>query len=233
MSALAAKHLRQRGVGAVRILNRSPERARALAERTGAKHGHLDALPAALAGADLVVSATGAAGVLLTEQTVRAAVRDREPERPLFLLDLAVPRDVEPSVAEIPGITLVDIDGLRAILAERGAGTVEDVERAHEIVSEEVRRFALRRRADRLAPLIRTLRERGEAVQAAELARFRSRLADLTPDEFEAVESLARGIVSKLLHDPIVRLKELSAPGAGDTHAKMLSELFGIDPPSA
>ncbi|MGQ0669679.1 MAG: glutamyl-tRNA reductase [Actinomycetota bacterium] len=233
MSALATKHLRRRGVGAVRILNRSPERARALAERTGAKHGHLDTLPDALAGADLVVSATGAAGVLLSEQTVRNAVRDREPGRPLFLLDLAVPRDVEPSVADIPGITLVDIEGLRAALAEREAGAAEDIERAHEIVTEEVRRFAVRRRSDRLAPLIRTLRERGEAVKAAELARFRSRLADLTPDELEAVESLARGIVSKLLHDPIVRLKELSAPGTGDAHAKMLAELFGIDPPSA
>ena len=226
MSALAVKHLRSREVGSVRVLNRSPERARALAERTEAEHGDLSGLAEALARTDLVISATGAWGVVVHETTVRNAMRGRD--RPLFILDLAVPRDVEPSVGSIGGVRLVDIEGLRDVLT-RAEETSEEVARARRIVNEEVRRFAIRRRSEHLAPLIRALRERGDAVLAAELSRFRSELGALTPDEREAVEALARGIVSKLLHDPIVRLKERAGPGAGDAYANALADLFGIE----
>ncbi len=229
MSALAAKHLRSREVGPVRVLNRSSERARALAERTESEHGDLTGLAEALARADLVISATGASGLIVHEATVRDAMRGRN--RPLFVLDLAVPRDVEPSVGSIEGVRLIDIQGLRDVLAA-AAETSEDIAKANRIVDEEVRRFSVRRRSEHLAPLIRALRERGDAVLAAELSRFGSELAALTPDEREAVQALARGIVSKLLHDPIVRLKELSGPGAGDAYARALAELFGIEPRS-
>ena len=124
-------------------------------------------------------------------------------------------------------MTLIDVDALR----DRG-GAVEDdaVAQAREIVSEEVRRFVVRRRGDELAPLIRALRRRGDAVLQGELERHAGRLHDLTPDERAAVEALARGIVAKLLHDPIVALKERSEPGSGRTHAKLLAELLGLDP---
>ena len=222
MAALAVRHLRGRGVATIRILNRSLERARALAERTGSDHGDLLTLPGALAEADLLVSATGAAGIV-----VPASALDGR-RRPLFVLDLAVPRDVEPSAGERPNVTLVDLDGLRETLDARAAGTAGDIERAHEIVAEELHRFTLRRRAEHLAPLIAALRERGEAAIATEFERFRSDLAELAPDERAAVEALARGIVAKLLHDPIVRLKELSAPGTQDAHARALADLFGL-----
>jgi len=227
MSALAVKHLRGRGVGTVRILNRSLERARALAERAGVDHGDLVELPVALARADLLVSATGAAGVVVPLEMLRAAMDGRQ--RPLFALDLAVPRDVEPTAKDLSLVTLVDIDGLRDSLSVRTAEAAEGIARAHELVAEEVHRFALRRRSERLAPLIRALRGRGDAVVATELERFRSNLASLTPDEREAVDAVARGIVAKLLHDPIVRLKELSEPGADDEHARLLVELFGLE----
>lgn len=229
MSALAAKHLRSREVGPVRVLNRSPERARVLAERTEAEHGDLSGLAEALARADLVISATGAWGVVVHETTVRNAMRGRD--LPLFILDLAVPRDVEPSVGSIGGVRLVNIEGLRDVLAA-AAETSEDIAQGNRIVDEEVRRFSIRRRSEHLAPLIRALRERGDAVLAAELSRFRSEFGALTPDKREAVEALARGIVAKLLHDPIVRLKELSGPGAGDAYANALADLFGIEPGS-
>lgn len=224
MCALAVKHLRRRGVENVRILNRSLERARALAERTGTEHGALDELPSVITEADLLVSATGAAGTVVFVASLE------ERRRPLFVLDLAVPRDVEPAVRELTDVTLVDIEGLRDSLSFRSAEATADVERAHEIVADEVRRFTLRRRAERLAPLIHALRRRGDEVVGAELERFRSDLASLTPDEREAVEAIARGVVAKLLHEPIVRLKELSAPGTQDAHAKLLAELFGIEP---
>ena len=230
MSALALKHLRHRGVGTIRVVNRSIARARALAERVGAEYGDLDALADAIADADIVISATGAAGIILTQEALRATMSDRA--RPLFVLDLAVPRDVDPAAAAIDRLHLVDIDGLREALEARDAGAAEDISRAHDIVAAEVHRFALRRRSERLAPLIHALRERGDGTVATELERFRSELSSLTPDERAAVEALARGIVAKLLHDPIVRLKELSTPGTEDAHAKLAAELFGLDLPA-
>ncbi len=230
MSALALKHLRARGVGTIRVLNRSLDRARSLAERSGAEHGDLDALPHALREADLVVSATGAAGLVITRETVGVAAADRR--WPLFLLDLAVPRDVDPAAGEIRGVRVVDIDGLKGAFADLEAETADDVERARAIVAEEVRRFTIRRTSERLAPLLHALRGRGDAVVDREFERFRSDLAGLTPDERAAVEALARGIVAKLLHDPMVRLKELATPGSEGTYARLLADLFGIDPGS-
>jgi glutamyl-tRNA reductase len=224
MAALAVKHLRRRGVGPVRILNRSLEHARTLAERTNAAHGDLDALPEALAEADLVISATGAAGVVIGDDAVSA--RDG---RPLVLVDLAVPRDVDPSVADLDDVRLIDIVSLRRRLSDHDEQTAEEIARAREIVAEEVRRFVIRRRSDALGPIIRALRARGDEVLRAELARHASRLDDLTPDERAAVEQLGRGIVAKLLHEPIVALKERSAPGSDGAHARLLADLLGID----
>jgi glutamyl-tRNA reductase len=224
MAALAVQHLRRRGVGPVRILNRSLERARALAERTDAEHGDLDALPEAIAAADLVVSATGATGTVVRSD----AVRGRSGDEPLVLLDLAVPRDVDPDVVGLPGVTLFDVESLRDGGPSR-SGAIADAER---IVDDEVRRYVVRRRGDELAPVIGAIRRRGDAVVDRELERFASRLADLSPEQRAAVEALARGIVAKLLHDPIVALKERSDPGSTRTHVAVLAELLGVELPS-
>jgi glutamyl-tRNA reductase len=229
MAALAVKHLRARGVETIRVLNRSVERARALAERAGGEPGGLQDIGTALARADLLVSATGASGVVIGEVHVRGAV-DARAGRRLFLLDLAVPRDVAPSVAALDTVGLVDVEGLRDRLARHEHEIAAEIERGHALVRDEVRRFTLRRRSEHLAPLITALRERGDAVARSELDRFRSELGSLTPDERDAVEALAHGIVAKLLHEPIVRLKERAAPGADAAYAATLTELFGIDP---
>lgn len=229
MAALAVAHLRRRGVGPIRILNRSLEHARALADRTDADHGELDILPEALARADLVVSATGAAGIVMGHEAVADAMGARG-MRPLVVLDLAVPRDVEPGVAVISGVHLFDIVSLRERLADHNEETASDIADAHRIVGEEVHRYVVRRRGDALAPLITALRRRGDEAMRAELDRYASRLDALTPDEREAVEAVAHGIVAKLLHDPIVELKERSEPGTEGRYARMLAELFGIDP---
>jgi glutamyl-tRNA reductase len=225
MASLAVKHLRERGVGDIRILNRSLPHARSLAERTNARYDDLTALPEALHQADLVVSATNAVGTVVHVDVVRAA-RPADAS-PLVLLDLAVPRDVEPEVATLDGVTLFHVEALR----DGGSGGDEEtIAPAREIVAEEVRRFVVRRRGDELAPLIRAIRRRGDEVLHGELERYASRLEDLTPDERAAVEALARGIVAKLLHDPIVALKERSDPGSERTHATVLAELLGLDP---
>jgi glutamyl-tRNA reductase len=228
MAGLAAAHLRDRRVGALRVLNRSVPHGRALADRTGAGFGGLDELGEALAEADLVVSATGAAGTVIDGTMVRAAVGRRD--LPLVLVDIAVPRDVAPSVADIDNVRLIDIGAIRERLATHHDETAADIAKAKEIVAEEVRRWVVRRRSDALAPVIREIRRRGDDVVAAELARFARRLDDLTPDERDAVEALARSIAAKLLHDPIVQLKERSEPASSGAHAKLLAELFGFDP---
>ena len=228
MAGLAVKHLRGRGVGSIRVLNRSPERARALAERTGDGYAGLDGLPAAMAEADLVVSATGAAETVIDADVVRAAVAGGR-HAPLVLLDLAVPRDVDPDVETLDGARVIDILAIRERLTAQDDAT-EEIARAHEIVAEEVRRWVVRRRSDALAPLIRAVRARGDEAVRSELARHAGRLSDLTSEERDAVEALARGVAAKLLHDPIVELKERSEQGANDLHAKLLIELLRLDP---
>jgi glutamyl-tRNA reductase len=228
MSALAVKHLRRRSVASIRILNRSIERARVLGERMGASHDDLTALPASLVDADLVVSATGAAGMIVLEGVVRSSIESRD-DRPLAIVDLAVPRDVEPSIATIPNVSLVDLEALRAVLDRSREGASRDIDRARGIVAEELERFRRRGRSEQLAPLITALRRRGEVVAASELERFGSRLGSLTPDERGAVEELGRAIVSKLLHDPIVQLKDRASDRADDAYVRALAELFDLE----
>ena len=227
MAALAVKHLHRRGVGPIRILNRSLEHARALADRTNAEHGDLDALPGALSTADLVVSATGAAGHVVTADAVTAATAGRA-GRTLVLVDLAVPRDVDPHCATVPGVSVFDIAALRERVASHSPETAADIARAHEVVGAEVHRWVLRRSGDELAPVIKALRTHGETVIAAELARVRSRLVALDADEHAAVEALVRGVAAKLLHDPIVGLKERVEPAREREVAALLSELLGL-----
>ncbi len=232
MAALAVKHLRERGVGHIRVVNRNLDRAKRLAERAGGDHAGLDVLASELAHADLVVSSTGAAGVVIGVDALREAFSTNgRSGRPLFMLDLAVPRDIDPGVLGVEGVHLADIDDLRGLLAEQNAPATLEIERVRAIVGEEATRFRSWRRAARLAPLIQALRERGDRVHATELARVAPKLASLSEREREAVESMARGIVAKILHDPIVKLRELSAPGAGDSLARAVAELFGLELP--
>jgi glutamyl-tRNA reductase len=232
MATLALRQLRERGIGHLRVLNRSVDRARRLAAGADADSGGLELLVSALGHADLVVSSTAAPRLVVGREAVHEAMATesrRPPGRSLFLLDLAVPRDVEPDVAVVPGVSLADIDDLRQAVqrpGEEGAG--REVERVRAIVEEEVGRLTAWRRAARLAPLIRGLRELGDEVRAAELVRLAAPLSGLSHREREAVEALAQGIVAKLLHGPIVRLKETSGPGGNEALARALAELFGI-----
>jgi glutamyl-tRNA reductase len=229
MAGLAVRQLHERGVGGVVVVNRSLEHARSLAGTWSDASGGLDELPAAIASADLVVSATGAAEPLIDVRMVRTALAGRRVD-PLVLLDLAVPRNVHADVRQVAGARVIDILDIRERLLAQEAGTGDEIAHAHDIVAEEVRRWAVRRRSEALAPLIRAVRARGDEVVRSEIARYAGRLADLTPDERGAVEALARGVAAKLLHDPIVELKERSDPGSDDRHAALLIELLRLDP---
>lgn len=231
MAGVAVKHLTERGVGRLRIVNRSVERAATLAARTGTEPQGLDSLARAMTEADMVVSSTGAAGTVIGPDAVREAMANGRSGRALFILDLAVPRDVDPAVGGLPHVRLADIDDLGEVLASAAPDPVipNEVERVRSIVAEEVRSFAEWRRAARLAPLIQALKDRGARIQEAELARAANRLSGLSDREREAVQALARGIVAKLLHDPILTIKERSGPGSVDALARAAAELFGIE----
>jgi glutamyl-tRNA reductase len=148
--------------------------------------------------------------------------------RTLVLVDLAVPRDVDPHCATVQDVAVFDIAALRERVASHSPETAADIARAHELVGAEVHRWVLRRRGDELAPVIKALRTHGETVIAAELARVRTRLVALDADERAAVEALVRGVSAKLLHDPIVGLKERVEPAREREVAALLSELLGL-----
>ena len=226
MGALAGATLRRAGVGDVVVANRTVENAERLAAGLEGRGTGLDALPDELVHADVVVTSTGATGLVLTCELVAAAVA-RRGGRPLALLDLALPRDVDPSVRDLPGVSLIDLETLQESLAgtEAGAG----VEQARAIVTDEVAGFLAGQRAARVAPTVVALRSRADEVVTAELTRLTGRLPSLSDRERVEVEQAVRRVVSTLLHTPTVRVKELTDAPAGLSYNDALRELFGLD----
>lgn len=226
MSALAGAQLKRIGVRRLTIVNRTPERAQRLAETLGAEVATTDELGTRLGAADLLVSCTGAVGLVVGVEAVSAALAGR-PEKPLAVLDLALPRDVDPEVRELPGVTVVDLESLRSVLD--GADVARDVEQVRRIVTDEVGAFLARQRSERVAPTVVALRARAQEVVDAELARLRSR-TDLDERTAHEVEVTVARVVDKLLHTPTVRVKELAGEPGGDSYADALRELFALDP---
>ncbi len=223
MGSLAASSLRGRGAEPLVILSRKRERAQRIAEQHGGTPGTMEELEEALSGVDLVISSTGSTGVVLTEDAIRRASDGHR----MFLLDLAVPRDVDPAAAALPGVRLADIDDLAPLVGHPEANP--DVLASRTIVDAEVRRYASERRGRRLAPLITALRAMGEEVRAEELQRIEPRLASLSERDRATVEALTQRIVARLLHEPTVRLKDLAGRRLADAPARALAELFGLD----
>ena len=234
MAGLAADALRARGAGPIYVVNRTPSRAASLAERVDGRPFGLDRLGDVLHDVEVAVLCTAASDAILTGSHARAAVTARPAGRlpALFLIDLAVPRNADPEVRGVERVAVADLDDLGDRLREgHPSAQVADLNRARAIIGEETRRFEDRQDASRLAPLIRALQASGERAVAAELRRAAPRLSRLEPEEREAVEALARGLVAKLLHTPTVRVKELTGRGKGDAAARALADLFGVEYP--
>ena len=219
--------LSARGVGQLVVVNRTETRGGVLAERTGGRLAPHTSLAEELSTADLIVTCTGAA-VPVLDHDVMSTVVERSDGRPLLVLDIAVPRDVEASVAALPGITLLDLEDLRD-WADRGRqARATEAERVREIVAGEVDRYLDDASAREVAPILGALHDRAEHVRQAELARFERRLGDLDPTEREAVEALTRGLIAKLLRQPTVRLKEDAGTPRGERNASALRDLFDL-----
>ena len=212
--------------GDVVIANRTHARAAALAERIGGRAVALAEVPHELARADVVLTSVGAGTVLLDRELVEAARADET--RPLLVVDIAVPRDVDASVAQLPGVTLLDLDDLREWAARGRAERAAEADIVRHLVAEEVVRFGDVAAARQAAPLIAQLHDRAEHLRLAELARHRARLAGLDDKQWDAVEALTRGLIAKLLHEPVVRLKDDAGTPRGERNASVLRDLFDL-----
>jgi glutamyl-tRNA reductase len=227
LAALAAAQLRRRGVAELSIANRTVAAAERLAETvaaegTPARAVGFDAMAAELAAADIVITCTGALEAVLTASMVAAV------PGPLVICDLALPRDVEPAARSLPGITLIDLEGLADRL--RGMESGASVEAARTLVAEELRRYLAARRSAEVTPTVKALRRRAASVVDAELLRLDARLPAL-PDNLRAeVSRTVHRAVDKLLHTPTVRVKQLAEGPAGSAYAEALCELFALDP---
>ena len=216
---LAARNLATRGAAIVAVANRGGERAAELARPLGARAATLEELPEVLASVDVVIACTSAPGFVLHASDVL----DRK-GRPLFLIDLAVPRDIDPVVNDLAGCYLYDIDDLQAVVEETLVGRRREAERAEAIVAAEAERFRAWQASLDVVPTIASLRARAEEIRSAELSK-----AKLSDDERRAVESITAQILNKLLHLPTVRMKEAAAAADGVLYADAVRHLFGLE----
>jgi glutamyl-tRNA reductase len=228
---LTARALHDHGVTTMFIANRRRDRAIALAQQFGGASGSFDALPGELARADIVISSTSSPHALLGAEELALVTGERQ-GRPLLLVDLAVPRDIDPACAELPGVTLLDIDGLQAQVRRHISVRQVEARRAEGIVEEEIQSFAGWLGSLEVMPTVTALRERGDQVVAQVLAENESRWEALGERDRRRVEALARAIANRLLHEPTLRVKGLDA---AHRHARLqlLRELFGLDDAAA
>lgn len=222
---LAARALQNHGVTDVSIANRTRGRAEELSREMGGVVVPWEEIEGALAGCDIVISSTDSPEYLLSRSLVEAALAGRS--APLFLLDIAVPRDIDPLVAEVPGAHLFDIDDLEAVTEANREVRRKEAEKARAIVEEEVQRFVQWWGGLRVVPTIARLRERAEALRVKEVARALKRLSDAGEEEKAVMEGLSRALVNKLLHGPISVLKQEGR----EEHIKSARELFGLQEP--
>ncbi|MBV8160730.1 MAG: glutamyl-tRNA reductase [Acidimicrobiia bacterium] len=209
------------------VANRTWDRAVALAARVGGRAIQLDGLGRALGEADVLLTSTGAPSAIVDHSDLAPVVEARD-GRPLLIVDVAMPRDIDPAVAQLPGVELLDLDDVRAFVEAGLAERRREVARVRAIVDEERERFIERATAREVAPTIAALRERVEALRVGELDRQRGRLEGLDPKQREAVEAVTRGVLAKLLHDPTVRLKDAAGTARGERLSDALRELFDL-----
>ena len=226
MASLATASVTRMGATGVTVVNRTPGRAERLAREYAARVAPLAELPDELARADLVVTAAGATGLLVTRDMVESARAGAD--RPLAIVDVALPHDVDPTVGELPGVRLVSLTQLAAALdGTEVAAEVEDVRR---IVAQEVTAFLAARRQASVTPTVVALRSMATAVVDAEMARLATRLPEIDETARAEVLQTVRRVADKLLHEPTVRVKELADEQGAVSYATALAELFALDP---
>jgi glutamyl-tRNA reductase len=234
MSELAARHLVQQGAGAILVTNRTEERARQLAEPFNGRVVPFEQLYETAGEADIVISSTGAPHPIFRREHGQAFMHRRR-NRPMFFIDIAVPRDVDPAVNAIEGIFVYDIDDLQQVAATHINERKLQAGDAEALIAAEVERFHQRRRAVNVAPAIVSLQRQAEEMRQAEIRRMQARLGTLTDEQLAAVEALTRGLVNKFLHPPMQALKQ-AARENDSSRVEALCDAWSLpavaDPPS-
>lgn len=215
------------GVDEMVVVNRTFEHGAELAARVQGRAARLTELAGELAAADVLLTSTGATSMIVESADI-AAVMQARAGRPLLIVDIAVPRDVDPAAAALDGVTLLDMSDLTAFAEAGLRERRREVDAVTRIIEDELGRYLAQSSAREVAPLVGALHERAEAVRVAELERQRNRLADLNAAERAAVEAVTRGIVAKLLHTPTVRLKDAAGTARGERLAESLRDLFEL-----
>ena len=235
MAQQAGQHLKAGGVAELTVVNRSAERGEALAREVGGRYAAWDQLELELRRADIVVTSTGSQLPVIDRELLKRVMKARR-GAPVFLVDIAVPRDVDPEVTRLEQVFLYNIDDLQGIVHDNLRSRGAEAERAGALVDQEVAEFLKWQRSRGVGPLLKALQGHGRAVAEAELARLRGRLQGLTPEQVKAVETLATGIVQKLLHRPMTALRQsASGPAAGADVAPVhdlataVQALFGLE----
>jgi glutamyl-tRNA reductase len=224
---LTTRALHAHGVSTIFVANRRRDRAIALAERFGGESGSFDELPAELERADIVIASTASPHTIIGAEELTEVRRGR----PLLLIDLAVPRDIDPECASIPGVTLLDMDSLQRNVARHLSVRRAEAARAEGIVEEEIQAFAGWLGSLEVLPTLAALRAHGDEVVDALLAENDGRWEALSERDRARVEALARAVVNRLLHEPTARLRALEADGR-HSRLQLLRELFGLDEPA-
>ncbi|HEY7337673.1 MAG TPA: glutamyl-tRNA reductase [Bryobacteraceae bacterium] len=205
MAESAARHLRRAGVSEILVTNRTRERAESLAEIVGGRVVDYDYFHDSLPAVDILLASSGSLSYIVTREEVKAAIEKRR-NRPMFLIDIAVPRNIEPAAGQLDNVFLYDIDDLDKVVDSNLRGRNEVARQAEEIIREEVERMMARLKTREVAPAIVVLQEQSEAWRLGEIERQRAKLGSLTQQQEEALDAITRGIAKKFLHGPITEL---------------------------
>jgi glutamyl-tRNA reductase len=227
MSELAARHLVRGGARATVLGGRTFDKAEQLAAALGGKAAPFESLRSELTRADIVISGTGAPGIVIQRDDVEAASAGRR-QRPLFLIDIAVPRDVDPAVAKLPGVFLYDLDDLKSVAEANLRERRKEASAAESLVELEVHEFLVWRQSLEVVPLLVELRQRADEIRKAEVEKAKKRLGPITPEQEQALEAVTTAIVNKLLHPPTVHIKEIASNGHAKEHMALIRKLLGL-----
>ena len=227
MGELAAKHLVDHGAFPIYVANRTWARAQEMARVLAATAVPFDEVPTALASVDIVITSTGSPEPIVRRDAVQRVMHGRR-GRPLFFIDIAVPRDVEPVVDTLQDVYRYDIDDLKQVVDANIRERVREAQRAETLVEREAAKFMTRTRDAEVIPTIVSLRERLEAIRVAEVQKALARLPGANAETREAVDALSTALVNKILHTPITKLRESSRAGTGRSWMELVHELFGL-----
>jgi glutamyl-tRNA reductase len=230
MGALAARRLKLEGATEISVINRSHDRARSIVANLGMGRAlEMPGLVEAMQAADIVITSTGASHFILTPGNVAEAMLGR-PGQPLTIIDIAVPRDVDPDVARIPGVHLIDIDGLKHVVEDNLEHRREAIPLVEEIISEHAERFHQWYQSRVAVPIISSLTQKAEAIREIEVERLFSRCPELTDRERMLITGTSLTIISKLLHTAVVKIRDKAVENRAEamTHALILDELFDL-----